>query len=674
MLKDRDLESKTLLPLVDHGSFEAAPLELRSCRRRTKQELWKVLQRLPDVEVSFTKVSRAYDRALALYREGRERLRQVYPGTLPGNGEIQVVLAGRPYQVLAAEMNKGIPDIFASLGIKTYYQDMLPPLFDHPSTERSSASSIPADGTAAEIRQALKAVRSLLDAVHWHYAARILETAAYCAVSEGLYPVLITAFKCSPDSIIIEYFKRILDSRGKPYLILQIDEHDSSVGYETRIEAGIHSFRNHASRLHTHGVAAGAAQRPVSPRLEQSLRGRTLLLPNWDSLTVPILAAALRSAGVDARALEEDNLTIQEGSRFNSGQCLPINAIVQSLVRYVRKHRLDPARTHLWMMKSDWACNLHLFPHYMKSLLERYGGGLEQVGIYLGDLSHTEIAPRLGIDAYFAYLFGGLLRRLGCRIRPYETDPGRTDRTIAAAQAIFIDSFDSSPGNRSREDALATVIRMFSEIPRSEGMRPKVAIFGDFYVRDNEVMNQDLIRFIESQGAEVVTTPFSEYLRITASAVFKRWMREQHYLRLAKYRGLLALVKMLENRFFSDFQELIDPGTPFRDAHPEQKLGRFNVRLEHHGESWDNLLKIAHLVEVHPDLRLFVQTNPAFCCPSLVTEAMTQRIEELTGVPVVTLTYDGTGSFKNDRIVPYLAGLNGSPGEVAVPEILRATR
>jgi hypothetical protein len=49
-----------------------------------------------------------------------------------------------------------------------------------------------------------------------------------------------------------------------------------------------------------------------------------------------------------------------------------------------------------------------------------------------------------------------------------------------------------------------------------------------------------------------------------------------------------------------------------------------------------------------------VQTNPAFCCPSLVTEAMTNEIKRLTGVPVVTLTYDGTDDYKNDIIIPYL--------------------
>ena len=36
----------------------------------------------------------------------------------------------------------------------------------------------------------------------------------------------------------------------KPYLIIQIDEHDSNTGYETRIEAALRSFRNHAGQGH----------------------------------------------------------------------------------------------------------------------------------------------------------------------------------------------------------------------------------------------------------------------------------------------------------------------------------------------------------------------------------------------------------------------------------------
>jgi len=60
-------------------------------------------------------------------------------------------------------------------------------------------------------------------------------------------------------------------------------------------------------------------------------------------------------------------------------------------------------------------------------------------------------------------------------------------------------------------------------------------------------------------------------------------------------------------------------------------------------------------MENYPEISLFAQTNPSFCCPALVTEAMTKKIRELTGVPIVTLTYDGTSDQMNDAIVPYIA-------------------
>jgi hypothetical protein len=34
---------------------------------------------------------------------------------------------------------------------------------------------------------------------------------------------------------------------------------------------------------------------------------------------------------------------------------------------------------------------------------------------------------------------------------------------------------------------------------------------------------------------------------------------------------------------------------------------------------------------------------------------MAPRIEEVTGVPVVSVNYDGTGSPVNDAVVPYIA-------------------
>ncbi|MBN1686634.1 MAG: hypothetical protein JW852_08265, partial [Spirochaetales bacterium] len=81
------------------------------------------------------------------------------------------------------------------------------------------------------------------------------------------------------------------------------------------------------------------------------------------------------------------------------------------------------------------------------------------------------------------------------------------------------------------------------------------------------------------------------------------------------------------------------------------------------------LLKIMHILKAHPDVALFVQTNPAFCCPSLVTEAMSADIERITGVPVVSVTYDGTETFKNSAVIPYIhfasERMHVSPGVIS---------
>ena len=50
--------------------------------------------------------------------------------------------------------------------------------------------------------------------------------------------------------------------------------------------------------------------------------------------------------------------------------------------------------------------------------------------------------------------------------------------------------------------------------------------------------------------------------------------------------------------------------------------------LIHIGESLDNVMKVTYLKHHYPEISLFVQTNPAFCCPSMVTEAMRKKIEQ----------------------------------------------
>ncbi len=592
----------------------------------TKIQLYRMLQRIDRNRWGFLEVASAYDQALAFDRDYRRQLQELHRRREKKKNDIGVLLLGRPYTILAAGRNGNILGIFRELGINTAFQDML-------------------DYHPAEVER----IAPLLAEIHWEHAAKILEAAEVSGSRQGLYPVFVTSFKCSPDSFAVDYFKAIMEHHGKPYLILELDEHDSSVGYETRIEAAIRTFRNHARAAAAGQARSGGTGRSLTPRHADSLAGRQVFFPNWDEITCALLAASLRREGYPTRLLEETEGTIRASLKHNSGQCIPLNTVAEGYMAAIRSGGYDPADCVLWLNRSYLACNIRLYPFQIEQILDEHGLG--RAAVYQGNMTFSDISMRAAKNAYFAYMIGGLLHKVGCRIRPYEVEKGRTDRILDKSVQILADAF---AGKRPLESCLEEVISRFQWIETRPEVRPKVAIFGDLYSRDNRVLNQDLIRFIEANGGEVVTTPYNEYAKMVATSYFRKWFNEGKYLDLLTGRALLAAMTTLERGYARIFQRILDQPVHQYDDDPAAILGRFLVSVENSGETTDNLLKIHYILKHYPDVSLLVQASPALCCASLITEAMRGRIEESTGVPVVSITYDGTGGGKNEVIIPYL--------------------
>ncbi len=593
-----------------------------------KVQLYKMLRQITGRNISFIKVSSAYDKAMLFQNSALDKLKEICRQEMSTADNISVVLLGRPYTVLSPTMNNKIPEIFAKLGVKTFFQDML-------SYQKSD----------------LKAIDPLLNVVHWNYAAKIFEAAEVICNTDGLYPVLITSFKCTPDAFVIDTFKNILDARKKPYLILQLDEHNSNVGYETRIEAGIRAFRNHYNSCYNTNLGTYSYVNPVFLKGINSIKGKTLLFPNFDPMPCKLLEAVFRKEGIDARLLEETNDSIRRSISLNNGQCLPVSIFTQDAIDFIEKNNLDPVKTVVWSIDSNIACNLGVIPHFMKSTLEAMGNGLEKVQIYKGDITFFDLSLKITFNAYFAFMFGGFLKKMGCKTRPYEVIQGSTDKVIEQSMEIFYDVFLN---DKPKEEALETVIEMFEAIKIRKTSKPKVAIFGDLYARDNDVLNQNLIRTIEENGGEAITTPYSEYMKMIADPFIQKWFREGHYSNAATAQILVKTLPILEKKYHAYFNRIVKESKHKFLSHPEDILAKFNVKMLHTGESLETILKIFTFISNYPDIVLFVQTSPSLCCPSLITEAMAVQIETITGIPVVNIEYDGTGGLKNEDIIPYL--------------------
>lgn len=75
--------------------------------------------------------------------------------------------------------------------------------------------------------------------VHWQLSAKLAGATRHFALRPDIVGlVLVSCFGCGPDSLVNEYLEhRVLKDCGKPYVIINLDEHTGRAGVATRVEA-----------------------------------------------------------------------------------------------------------------------------------------------------------------------------------------------------------------------------------------------------------------------------------------------------------------------------------------------------------------------------------------------------------------------------------------------------
>src|SRR5262249_8223491 len=122
-----------------------------------------------------------------------------------------------------------------------------------------------------------------------------------------------------------------------------------------------------------------------------------------------------------------------------------------------------------------------------------------------------EFTPTFFVALLKALIAGDVLNLNGYRIRPYEREPGSTDRALDACKQILSDAFER---RRSIAAALWKARRRLAEV-RVDRLqpKPKVSIIGEFWAMTTEGDgNYRLQRFLESEGAEVDIQPVTAWL------------------------------------------------------------------------------------------------------------------------------------------------------------------
>ena len=591
-------------------------------------------KRIPGI--SLVEVRRAFIDAAAAFKSARAALAGTFERlesdaeSASGDAPLRVLLVGRPYVTFDAVLHSSLPRTFEQLGASVYWQEEL------------ELQATP-----------LTYARQYEERMHWHYGKLIVRAAEFAARTPNLFPVFLTCFRCSPDSFLMSYVKDILTHFGKPFLFLQLDAHASDVGYLTRIEAALQSFRNHRARERS----GNAPPRPVvNARNDQLAAGDTVLISAIDTLISRFWADAFTRFGHPSLLLEPSVSAQNTGSRHASGgECTPLLSVVGAAIETVRTAGLDPARTFFFMPTVPLSCNMPQFPIFADMAFRAAGiDGLKIGRINFMSLGDT-LPPVLAGKLMEGYIVACTLYKLVSRIRPYERVRGDADRALEAGAALVRDALRSGVELRT---PLAKAVELFRAVPRDEsgGRKPRIAVLGDLYVKYNAVANQGIQALVEELDGELILSSMSEYAAHMLDVGVRRYGEDPRSARL---------LRTIESRYEKLAEDLVGDQAEPDFAECVKLMEDYGIPGAIAGETSINVGRALWYC-THRQVEAIIHVNPMFCCPGVVTASLYRKIQADFGIPIVDIFYDGVAN-PNSVLIPHMHYLRRSTGPGGEP-------
>ncbi len=593
------------------------------------------------VRAAQTEACAVWDR----YERGRREIGARALEFARAEGVPVVLVVGEVHVVHDEVINSGIHDLVAANG----------------------AVPLPLDCFAVD--EAAPALRC----VHWAGAGETLRASLAAAADGDIFPLLLCAYGCGPNSLVEHLFDDLL--ADYPHTVLESDGHGGSAGYVTRVQAFLHAVRGYrearaaaaaagataaagsataaAGATPTGGAtpAGGAlAPSPVDPhRLERcerpvavSLRNnreRTFLFGNIGGSGGRFAAAAMRGAGLDARSVGVTSPAALDKARqgCSGKECLPYQLIWGTLAEYLERAGDtigEGGVVFVSIGRGFQACRANLFPVAQQIQLERlgYDGAVEVADFTLlfEDWSLTSVvwvgsaaADLLNMMRFYHY---ATEPRRGASDALYHAYADRLEALLAAPRLTGkVKGLSDARALLSRCEALiGEAAREFAAL--GGGGRPgdelrTVFLCGDIYLRVDEWGNDELQRKLADEGLRVIFEPFGEIFELLAlrdardhGLTTRLGAKRVATLKFMRYvvKRLLGVARPCEPWvFWHDVGEVWKASEPLFDGYP-------------FGESIPTIGSTLLTWDTQP-VDGVVVVSPRGCGPALISEAQLRR-------------------------------------------------
>ena len=396
----------------------------------------------------------------------------------------------------------------------------------------------------------------------------------------------------------------------------------------------------------------------------------TLLMPQMLPVHFGMMKKLLECEGYKVDMLTTNHRGIvDEGLKYvHNDTCYPALLVIGQLIDAVKHGGYDPHKVGLLITQTGGGCRASNYIHLLRKALEK--ADMAYIPVVSVNLSGLEKNPGFSLTlpfvrkAVYAMLYGDLIVNVANQVRPYEVEPGAADAMIDAWSQRLVDGFQAGKGMSRRQmranfDAICSD---FAAIPVAGDPKIRVGVVGEIYVKFAPLGNNDLEKFLLSEGVEPVVPGLTDFIifkiynRVSDVELYGgKWIKKFGCSVFMKYieacqRDMIAALEQ-SGRFRA-------PGT-FQELHQlvQGYLGDGNKM----GEGW--LLTAEMLELIHSGTNNIVCTQPFGCLPNhIVGKGMIRKLkDDYPYSNIVAIDYDpgATRINQENRIKLMLANARG---------------
>ncbi|HLV31735.1 MAG TPA: acyl-CoA dehydratase activase [Chitinispirillaceae bacterium] len=407
-----------------------------------------------------------------------------------------IVLFGRPYNSFTSDANMGIPHKVASRGYIVIPHDMLPS--SHYNVDKK---------------------------MFWAMGQKIMKSAQFIKEKKNLFGFYITNFSCGPDSFLLGYFRRLMGS--KPSLTLELDQHTADAGIDTRIEAAldiITSYRRLKNVQMDDKPFRMAKVNFGKPITVTSSEGKTypltskeveLVIPSMGRYGSEGVAAILRSAGIDARALPvADKDVLLEGRKNTTcKECLPYIVTTGSFLDYIKNRKNNKKITLFFMATGGGPCRLGQYCRALEHLIEKNRFENAAVFTMTDENGYGGLGSRSLLKAWQSVVTSDVLGDIRSMLSVAASDREKALEEVESIWKEFTAYFEGKLSLRFTS-LLSSVAQRLKAIPlKTEcSLVPVVSLIGEIFVRRDEFSRKGIVEYLEKNGFMVRVAPIAEYM------------------------------------------------------------------------------------------------------------------------------------------------------------------